>query len=321
MELRQLRYFVSVARFESFNRASAQLNVAQSALSRQIRLLEEELGHRLLHRTGRGATLTPVGELLLRRASALLADADDLKTSVSAAVDIAGNVRLGIPAAFDGTLTTRIIERCQAEHPGVCIHFCEGLTSVLLEWLLDRRIDLAILYSRQTVHRPVRCADLVTQPMRLVHAPGMSPTGGQPISLRKVAELPLVLLERPNGSRLTIDDAFLQAGITPSSVIEVSAWLVLREFLLTGKGYGLLPAPEVQTEIEAGRLAATPIDEPEIVRTLCIARTESKAASRATDEVFRLMQHHTGLWTDYGEAGGGFARGEERPRYASTTRG
>jgi LysR family nitrogen assimilation transcriptional regulator len=319
MELRQLRYFVSVAKLESFNRASAQLNVAQSALSRQIRLLEEELGQRLLHRTGRGATPTLVGNLLLERATALLAKADELKTCVSAAAEVAGDVRLGIPAAFSGTLTTRIMEQCQAEFPSVSIRFCEGLTSTLLEWLLDRRIDLAILYSRQIVRRPVLSATLDTRPMRLVHAPELGPADGRAVSLQQIAELPLILLERPNGSRLTIDYAFATAGVTPHNVLEVSAWLVLREFLLMGKGYGLLPAAEVQEELDAGRLVATLLAPPAITRTLCIARTESKAASRATDEVFRFIQHQTGLWPHHGERGGG-ARADG-PRYASTTSG
>jgi LysR family nitrogen assimilation transcriptional regulator len=296
MELRQLRYFVSVAKLESYVRASAHLNVAQSALSRQIRMLEEEIGQKLLDRTGRGATPTLVGRLLLQRASTLLADVDELKSAISVIAGVAGNVRLGIPAAFNATLTSRILERCRDDYPNVRLQICEGLSSTLLEWLLDGRIDLAVLYSHQAVNQSVIVAEVDTQPMWLIHAPGIVPSAKPPIDLRTIAHLPLIVLERPNGSRLAIDEAFARADLKPSATLEVSAWLLLKEFLLSGKGYALLPISEVQGEIDSGRLIATPLESPKVMRTLCIARNHSKTVSSTTGEIFQFIHRQRDLW-------------------------
>jgi LysR family nitrogen assimilation transcriptional regulator len=312
MELRQLRYFACVAKLGSYSRASTNLRVAQSALSRQIRMLEEEFDQILLYRTGRGATPTPAGELLLDRATGLLAQVDALKADISAADDVKGTVRLGVPAAFSGALATRILERCEVECPGICVQIYEGLSSTLLEWLLDGRVDLAVLYQHQVVHRPLEVTNINTQPMRLVHAPHIMPSDGELVGLRAIAQLPLIILERPNGSRLMIDDAFAKAGIAPHATTEVSAWLLLKELLLAGKGFALLTTAEVQEEVCSGRLVATPLASPQILRTLCIARNPSKGKHRASNEIFRLIERHNGLWNaqDCGFVNGG----AERPR-------
>jgi hypothetical protein len=65
---------------------------------------------------------------------------------------------------------------------------------------------------------------------------------------------------------------------------------------LAGKGFALLTTPEVQEEVCSGRLVATPLASPQILRTLCIARSPSKSKHRANNEIFRLIERHNGLW-------------------------
>jgi LysR family nitrogen assimilation transcriptional regulator len=294
MELRQLRYFVAVAKHESFSRASAHLNVAQSALSRQIRLLELELRQELLRRTGRGATPTRIGRLLVRRASALLADADDLKAAVLQSNKVAGKVRLGIPAAFNGSFAATIVQRCQIEYPDIALHLCEATSALLFEWLTNGRIDLAILYSIQAARRDLVSASFDAKPLTLVHSPSIAPCCIEPLTLSQISKLPLIVLERPNGSRLIIDQSFATRNIRPHIAHEVTAWVVFKELLLTGKGYGLLPEAEVQAEIDARQLVGTPVTDAPLTRTLCIAHPNSKAVSAATHHVFELV-HRQGL--------------------------
>ena len=301
MELRQLRYFVAVATLESFSRASAHLNVAQSALSRQIHLLEVELGQELLRRTGRGATPTRTGRLLLRRASALLADADDLKTAILQSNEVAGKVRLGVPAAFNGSFAATIIQRCQIDYPGISLYLYEATSGLLFEWLIDGRVDLAILYSVQTARRDLVSASFDAKPLSLVHSPTIAPCSDEPLTWCQVGKLPLIVLERPNGSRLIIDQLFASRNIRPHIAHEVTAWVVFKELLLTGKGYGLLPEAEVQAEIDAHQLVGTPLVDSPATRTLCIARLNSKGVSAATRHVFELVHRHgPGCNNDHG---------------------
>src|SRR5687768_4043620 len=100
MDLRRISYFVEVADCQSFTRAGGRLAIAQSALSRQIRDLEGELGIDLLHRTGRGVQLTDAGQQFLGRARKLLQDVDSLVAETKALKDCCGTVSLGVPPSI-----------------------------------------------------------------------------------------------------------------------------------------------------------------------------------------------------------------------------
>jgi LysR family nitrogen assimilation transcriptional regulator len=292
MELRQLRYYVTVARLASFSRASCQLNVAQSALSRQIRLLEEEFGARLLDRTGRGAMPTAAGEVLLGRAASLLASADELRSLVREPNLVAGEVKLGIPAAFSGATARQILEVCQSKHPGVVVKLREGLSGDLLELLMAARLDLAILYQSQISPVGFVASPIDTRPLALIHSPAIHPLRQRAPTVQQLAELPMVLFERPHGSRLSIDLAFAAAGLKPNITFEVSSFVVLRELLEAGKASTLLPTSDIQAEIDTGRLSATPLGEVTLFRTLCVVRARSAPCSVAARVVFQVLSDH-----------------------------
>jgi LysR family nitrogen assimilation transcriptional regulator len=289
MELRQLRYYVTVANLSSFSRAAAQLNVAQSALSRQIRLLEEELGVQLLERTGRGAVTTAVGKVVLARATGLLAEAEGMRAAVAVDGRITGKVGLGIPAAFSGSITSRIIQLCQSEFPSVEVHVHEALSGLLLEWLGANRIDIAILYQCQIASSRFLFTPIDTRPMALIHSPTLAACGKGAPNLGEIADLPLVLYEQPHGSRLAIDSAFAQAGLTPNITHEVLSYVVLRELLQAGEGFTLMPIADMQPEIDSGHLVATPIEEHVLSRTLCLVRAKAAPSSAAAEAVFDLL--------------------------------
>src|SRR3546814_19561694 len=116
MDLRQLRTFLHVAELGSLGRAAERLRVAQPALGRQIRLLEEELGVPLFTRHGRGMAPTPAGRILLDRASALLRLVADTRAEVSAERDaVKGTVSLGVPPNVGAVLAGGLVERLDRE--------------------------------------------------------------------------------------------------------------------------------------------------------------------------------------------------------------
>ena len=118
-ELRRLRYFVAVATERNFTRAAERLHVAQPALSRQVRLLERELGVQLLRRTTREVTLTDAGRHLLERAPALLSATDDLWRSVrSFAAGEQGSVTLGYGTSAGYETAPSCSRRSRAGCPG-----------------------------------------------------------------------------------------------------------------------------------------------------------------------------------------------------------
>ena len=168
----------------------------------------------------------------------------------------------------------------------------EGLSGDLLELLMAARLDLAILYQSQISPVSLVASPIDTRPMALIHSPTIHPLRKGAPTIQQLAELPMVLFERPHGSRLGIDVAFAAAGLKPNIAFEVSSFVVLREFLEAGKAFTLLPVSDIQTEIEAGRLRATPLGETTLFRTLCLARARSAPCSGAARAVFQVLSDH-----------------------------
>ncbi|WP_162939734.1 LysR family transcriptional regulator [Neorhizobium sp. NCHU2750] len=136
VELKQIRYFVSVAKHKSFSKAATELLIAQPAISRQVQLLEEELGTKILFRTTRGVELTSTGEEVYRKGLAILESADELARSVkSQAERPQGKVSIGIPPSCTELFAPLIVEHCQDWLPGVELRIIEGMT-VFLEGFL-----------------------------------------------------------------------------------------------------------------------------------------------------------------------------------------
>ena len=122
--------------------------MAQPALSRQIRKLEQELGVDLLVRHGRGVRLTGAGSILLERAEQMIHllrnTGDEVRANANA---VTGHVSLGLPPAGGLLLGPPIVRTFQREWPQVAMQVRDGISNLLQEWLLDGRLDVAVLYN------------------------------------------------------------------------------------------------------------------------------------------------------------------------------
>ena len=145
MDLKQLEYFVRVAEMGSFTKAAMALEVAQPALSRQIRLLEVELRQNLLLRNGRGATPTEAGKLLLEHGRGILhqvARAREELGRVRGA--LAGRVAIGLPPSLARVLTVPLTRQFRQQLPEASLSITESLSNSMQEWLLARLLIRAI---------------------------------------------------------------------------------------------------------------------------------------------------------------------------------
>src|SRR6185436_18892398 len=152
MDLRRLRYFVGAADAGSIGRGAARLNVAQPALSRQLRALEGDIGVSLFARGARGLTLTPAGEVLLARARTLLsAYAQARVEAVAAAEGRAGRLRVGfIATAAQEIFLPRAIQRLRRDHPGITLQLHRMRSDTALAAVRSGDLDVGIFH-----HRPV----------------------------------------------------------------------------------------------------------------------------------------------------------------------
>ena len=148
MDLKQLEYFVRVAELGSFTRASNALEIAQPALSRQIRQLETELRQNLLIRNGRGVVMTDAGKLLLGHARGILHQVvrtrEDLDRVRGAT---AGRVAIGMPPSISKVLTLPLTTAFRQKLPQAALSISEGLSLTTQDWLMSGRLDIALLYN------------------------------------------------------------------------------------------------------------------------------------------------------------------------------
>ena len=148
MELRTLRYFVHVADARSFSKASVFLRVAQPALSRQIRKLEDEIGMPLFVRAGHHLELTEAGGLLLNRAHLLLRQASNTLEEVRAsATNLAGTLTIGVSPATSELVAPLLMRECAQRYPQLRLDFIEGFSRYVFEQLLNQGLTLCLIHN------------------------------------------------------------------------------------------------------------------------------------------------------------------------------
>src|SRR6218665_2642684 len=148
MDLKQLEYFVRVAELGSFTRAAIALDVAQPALSRQVRLLEVELRQNLLTRNGRGATPTEAGKILLEHGRGILHQVQLAREELGAARgSLAGRVSIGLPPSLSRLITVPLTHAFREHLPQAQLTLTEGFSVLMNEGLRLGHLDMAVLYN------------------------------------------------------------------------------------------------------------------------------------------------------------------------------
>jgi LysR family transcriptional regulator, nitrogen assimilation regulatory protein len=168
MDIRQLEYFLHVANTLNITHASLRAHVSQPALSRQIRLLEQELGTKLFERKVRGVVLTESGQRLLEKTRVLLTNVGQLKSEMMArAKEPTGVVRLAASNSLSHLLTAQVIVQYRAAYPGVSVHVTEGTSMVIRDALANNAADVAIFSDRESFSGLTKIA-LATERLLLV---------------------------------------------------------------------------------------------------------------------------------------------------------
>jgi LysR family nitrogen assimilation transcriptional regulator len=290
MEIRQLRTFVEVAANGSYARTSAIAGIAQSALSRQMSALERGIGGRLFHRTGRGVVLTELGERMLPRARALVADAaawqDDARHERA---QPHGEVTLGVvPVASRGLIASLAAELRQL-YPGIRLRALEAYSGQVEEWLASGRIEIAI-YNRYRRGRVANAEALARAEVHLIVRRDHPMARRRELAVRSFAEIPLAMPVRPNSLTSVLTglaasqhfelDIRLEAGSTP----------LIRDVMLASGLATISPRHVFSREIASGELVAIPIVRPKIVQTTWMSLSSHHPPSGAAEIVARLIR-------------------------------
>mgnify|MGYP001809758828 CR=1 FL=1 len=280
MDLHKLKSFVCIVDQRSFSKAASLLRIAQPALSRQMKLLEEELGVALLVRTGRGALATPAGEILADHARRLLQASEVLRDAVRVAgAEPSGALSLGVPPSLGIVLLPLLGLAFRRNYPKVRLHLVEGFSASVHEWILAGRLDMAILYEMSSM------GHLVVKPLleeaTMLVGPAGSLALGSRVTPQMLAQLPMVLPARPHRLRLMIDTLAMTSRCEIDPVLEIDALPALTEAVRLGEVYTVLPYASVEGMVRRGELSVADIDTPLATRRMALARPTEKPMSPA----------------------------------------
>jgi len=275
MELRQLQYFRTIAAAGSFSRASAQLGIGQPALSRQIRYLEDELGVRLLYRNGRGVFLTDAGSRFLERLQEILLDLDHLAARTKdEAGHSTGVVTIGMPPALTALIAGSLTTRVKKIMPDVQIRVATGLSGHLNEWLLEKRLDMAVVY-RGRLSPGIVAEDLLAESLFLVGSRNRGQNAkclsSDTFSMTEAEKVPMVLPTLQHALRREVERGVAQAGSKLSLLYEIDSMPGIISVVASGQAYSVVPFSGVHYYVFADQLKVWRLVDPEISNQMMLA--------------------------------------------------
>jgi LysR family nitrogen assimilation transcriptional regulator len=306
MELRTLRAFVKVAEIGNISQAAALLGLTQPSLSRIIASLESEFGGPLFYRTGRGVTLTEIGEAALPRARNIVINSEQLSADIRDLLKApSGVVSVALLPSLMRDLAGDLFTEVRRLYPEVRLRMLEGFSSQIEEWLGDGRADIALLSRYRNVL--ASSEELLSEShLMLVGTAGTQPRGDT-VEFSQLAELPLVLPAAPNGLRLAVDDAARRLRVNIRVIFEADSLQAQKEIIARERCFAVLSPQTVGKEVAQGLLEARRIVNPELPRLVVMSTTTQRPLSRAAREVSRIVR------ALMGEAGAVAARTSSGP--------
>lgn len=304
MDFKQLRAFLTVADMGNVTRAAEVLHLVQPAVSRQIRLLEEDIGSPLFVRERHGMVLTEAGKALVGYARRAMLELDRARAEItSSSKGIGGLVTLGLlPSSID-LLSSPLVTQAQQQYPGIRVRLAMGYAGTLLGWLQSGEIDAALLYGAERSSE-VETEPLIQEPLWVIGPKSAKLRRHRPVALAKLAGQPLVLPSTHHGIRMLVDHACAVANISLTISAETNALSVQRSLVLGGHGMTILPPIAVADDLRSGQLSGAPLGDPSISRTIVLALPTNRPTGqhvRCTVELLRVCAKeaiNSGHWPE-----------------------
>lgn len=271
-----LEYFVKIAENGNISRTAVELGIEQSSMTRHLARLEADLKVRLFHRSGRGVVLTDAGALLLTRAKAV---AEALTETRKLAITLAEEGPSRLVIAAQPTLAQRsfpaLARAMRARFPDTRLHMVEALGHQLINWLIEGKIDVALLYV--PAQASVIDVDMLLQEPLYFVAPSSHPPLDATMPVAHMLKQRLILPSTPHGLRETAET--LAAAYNTHLHIEVEcdgSNAISKNLVQAGIGCTILPLATVADEVAQGSLQAARLVDPEVIRDIAIATARNR---------------------------------------------
>lgn len=300
METRVLQNFLRVAQAGKLGHAAAELNIAQPALSRQIALLEADVGAQLFVRHRRGVALTEAGLLFRDHVRAILAALEQARAEVSAAArDPTGTVTLGLPTSMFHVLSADVIAAYRTRYPNVSLRVHEAVGHVIEALFHDGQLDTAILIEPGTMPG-VALTPLIAEDICLVGPRDAGLSLDTPVTLATLAAAPMIMHDAANHVRTRIESLLARHALSFLPAMEIEGQPLTFEMVRRGLGHTVLPRCAARAEIATGGMSAAPIAGATLGWSLAVNRTRAGApAVRALTELLHELAQRRiddGVW-------------------------
>jgi LysR family transcriptional regulator, nitrogen assimilation regulatory protein len=271
MDLKQLRAFMTVADTGNVTRAAELLNRVQPAVSRQLRLLEEDVGAELFQRERHGMVLTAAGKALLVYARRAMLELDRARAEIGASGDgVAGLVTVGLLPSTCDMISSPLVRAVAEAYPGIRVRIAMGYAGDLQQWLETGDIDAAVLYGVEREPH-LETTPLLEEPLWVVGPRSAKLTCQKPVPLAALRGKPMILPSGPRGIRTLVDHACVMANVELTIIAETNAMNIQKSLVLGGHGLTILPPIAFAAELAGKRLTAAPLVDPRITRTIAVA--------------------------------------------------
>lgn len=302
MNINQLTSFIQAAELGSLSKAAVSLYTVQSAISRQIKALEEELETKLFIRHGRGLKLTETGNLLFSRATFILKEIEDIKAEIiSNNTAIRGRVTIGLPVAVASMLVAPLIKRLNEEYPLIKLCFVDAFSETLTTRLHRKEVNIAVLYDNQKLNG-LTAYPLLEQNLYLVMHPSNPLAQNTSITFKQLKNEPLTLPSQPHSLRMLLDNAAKKESLKLNVTIDADSLLLRKDLVKTNTVSTIISKSSIFNELKDGTLKAASLIEPKMTRKLFLAMPADRPSSNATTKVSDILRQEikklvdSGLW-------------------------
>ncbi len=281
-----LRNFLHVVELGSLSRAAKVAHITQPALSRQMKMLEEELGCELFDRTGRGMLPTLEARRLEIRVRPLLNQFDSLHREFSHA-PISGPVTMAVSPSVGMAWTAQVVQAFRRQFPLVDLRLVVTLSGSMGEAIFKGKFDLGVLHSPAAANRRLEIADLWSEEAYFVCQKTHEQAGAASVLFRNILKEPLILPSSQHGIRALLDEQARAVNQTVMVALEVDSVQLGLELVRQGAGNMVL-TERALSDLAARQLIAVPIRRPTLIRTAQLVASE---ASLLRSPVRALWEH------------------------------
>jgi len=280
MDFDQLEIFLEVARLSSFSRAAEKRFRTQPAISSQIRALEEEVGARLLDRSGGRVSLTVAGRLFFKYAE----DSLEQKKAILTAIAETEHVPRGqiVVAANEGTclhILPEVFAQFKRNYPDVAVSIKRADYAKILESVSDHSVDFGVVSMPVNDNR-LQCVPIHRDELVVITPPRHPLASKQQVTVDEVAQYPLVV-PKAGHTRDALDTLFYDRQLKPSYAMELDSSELLKRFVAADVGVGFIARSNIQEDIRANALGAISLSDAQIRRDLALVFRKDRSLSRA----------------------------------------